>query len=73
MYKTGQIDKSGRVIDLERNKSKLNIIEREFKEAENSEYWRQKEEEEMRYRVQRKRHAALDRARAQEKLMKMKV
>ena len=34
LYKTGQIDKSGRVIDLERNKSKLNIIEREFKEAE---------------------------------------
>jgi len=38
-----------------------------------TEYWRQKEEEEMRYRVQQKRHAALDRARAQEKLMKMKV
>lgn len=72
LYKTGQIDKSGRVIDLERNKSKLNIIEREFKVAEKTEYWRQKEEEEMRYRVQQKRHAALDRARAQEKLMKMK-
>merc|ERR1712216_813314 len=60
--------------DLERgrNKSKLQIIDQEFKAAERMEYWRQKEEEEMRYRVQKKRHQALDRARQQEKLMKMK-
>ena len=43
-----QIDKDGRVIDLERNKGKLKIIEQEFKSAERIEHWRQKEEEEMR-------------------------
>ena len=31
LYATGQIDKAGRVIDLERNKSKFHIIEQEFK------------------------------------------
>jgi hypothetical protein len=74
LYSSGQIDRAGRVIDLERgrNKSKLQIIDQEFKAAERMEYWRQKEEEEMRYRVQKKRHQALDRARQQEKLMKMK-
>ena len=35
------------------------------------EFWRMKEEGEMRYRVQQKRHAALERARAQERLMKV--
>eukprot|EP00613_Pedinella_sp_CCMP2098_P004373 CAMPEP_0171621736 /NCGR_PEP_ID=MMETSP0990-20121206/16794_1 /TAXON_ID=483369 /ORGANISM="non described non described, Strain CCMP2098" /LENGTH=129 /DNA_ID=CAMNT_0012187337 /DNA_START=180 /DNA_END=569 /DNA_ORIENTATION=- len=69
---TGQIDRNGRVIDLEKNKSKLHIIEQEFKSAERIEYWRQKEEEDMRYRVQQKRHAALERARSQEKLSKLK-
>jgi len=74
LYTSGQIDRAGRVIDLERgrNKSKLQIIDQEFKTAEKMEYWRQKEEEEMRYRVQKKRHHALERARKQEKLMKMK-
>lgn len=48
LYKTGQIDKSGRVIDFERNKSKLHIIEQEFKAAEKVEFWRKREEEEMR-------------------------
>jgi hypothetical protein len=41
------------VLNLERNKSKLNVIEREFREAEKTEYWRQKEEEEMRVRSSR--------------------
>lgn len=47
---SGQIDRCGRVIDLERNKSKLHIIEQEFKAAERLEYWRKKEEEDMRVR-----------------------
>lgn len=45
-----QIDKSGRVLDLEKNKSKVNVIEHEFKQAERIELWRQKEEQEMRVR-----------------------
>jgi len=43
-----KIDKDGRVIDLERNKAKLKIIEQEFQTAERTEHWRQKEEEDMR-------------------------
>jgi hypothetical protein len=38
------------VLDLERNKSKINVIENEFKQAERAELWRQKEEQEMRVR-----------------------
>lgn len=48
LYKTGQIDSHGRVIDYEKNKSKLHILEREFKEAERVEEKRQQEEREMR-------------------------
>mmetsp|Transcript_40861 Transcript_40861/g.52668 ORF Transcript_40861/g.52668 Transcript_40861/m.52668 type:complete len:110 (-) Transcript_40861:267-596(-) len=55
LQRTGQIDMGGRVIDLERNKGKLHIIEQEFKAAEKIETWRQKEEEDMRYRVQQKK------------------
>uniref|UniRef100_A0A7S2R5M2 Uncharacterized protein n=1 Tax=Rhizochromulina marina TaxID=1034831 RepID=A0A7S2R5M2_9STRA len=72
LHRTGQIDRDGRVIDLEKNKAKLHIIEQEFKQANRLEFWRQKEEEEMRHRVQQKRHEALERARQQEKLIKMK-
>lgn len=45
---TGQIDYNGRVIDLDKNKSKLAILEREFQCAEKIEEKRLKEEEEMR-------------------------
>mgnify|MGYP003709050331 CR=1 FL=1 len=48
LYRTGQIDSHGRVIDYEKNKSKLHILEREFKEAERVEEKRQQEEREMR-------------------------
>jgi hypothetical protein len=51
LYRTGQIDSNGRIIDLDRNKSKLSILEREFKEAEKIEEKRQKEEMEMRVRI----------------------
>lgn len=48
LYNTGQIDRHGRIIDLDKNKAKLHILEREFKEAEKIEERRQKEEMEMR-------------------------
>lgn len=48
LYETGQIDKHGRVIDLNKNKAKLNILEREFKKAEEAEEQRLREEAEMR-------------------------
>ena len=37
---------------LSLNSSKLNIIEQEFKYAEKTEFWRMKEEEEMRRTIQ---------------------
>ena len=60
------------VIDLDRNASKLHIIEKEFQNAERAEESRQKEEGEMRRRVQLKRNQALQKARREEKLIRMK-
>ena len=50
LHQMGWVDKEGRIVDLDKHKSKLNIIEQEFKYAEKAEYWRMKEEEEMRVR-----------------------
>lgn len=68
----GLIDQRGRIVDLEKQKSKLSIIEQEFKIAELSEKRRSKEEEEIRRRVQIKRHDALHEARQKEKLLQLK-
>jgi hypothetical protein len=73
LYRTGQIDKAGRVIDLDRNKSKLCIIEKEFSHAEAMEEIRQRDEAEMRRRVQLKRAQALEKARKEERLIRMKA
>ena len=72
LYNNGLIDREGRVIDMDKNKAKLAIIEQEFKHAERAEYWRMKEEEDMRKRVQKKRHDALEASRRAEQLAKMK-
>lgn len=50
LYETGQIDRHGRVIEFERNKSKLHILDREFKTAEEIE--RKRIDDEMEMRVQ---------------------
>lgn len=72
LYNTGQIDSHGRVIDLRKNKSKLHILEREFKEAELSEARKLKEEEEMRHRVQRKRFQQLEEIQRQDVMTRLK-
>jgi hypothetical protein len=72
LYLTGQIDRHGRVIDLDKNKGKLHVLEREFERAEQIEELRQKDELEMRYRVQRKRFNELERVRKEEILHKLK-
>ena len=72
LYRTGQIDRNGRVIDLDRNKNKLRILEKEFDRAERIEEMRQKDELEMRYRVQKKRFAELERVRKEEVMEKLK-
>jgi len=68
----GMIDHSGRIIDQAKNRSKLFIIEQEFKQAEKAEYMRKKEEQEMRRRVQKKRREMFEKARLAERLAKMK-
>ncbi|CAM9224197.1 unnamed protein product, partial [Hapterophycus canaliculatus] len=71
LLRTGQIDRNGRVINFQKQKSKLHIIEQEFKQAERIEYWRQKEERDMRERVQKKRAMALERARKEEMVLRL--
>ena len=51
----------------------MNIIEKEFMRAEINERTREREESEIRFRVQKKRFEALDRARRDEKLSKIRV
>jgi len=72
LYKCGMIDREGRVIDQEKNKSKLFIIEQEFKHAEKEEFWRLKEEAEFRRRIQIKRHEALEQARRTQRISDLK-
>jgi hypothetical protein len=72
LYSTGQIDRHGRIIDQKKNISKVQILEREFKEAERIEEQRLKDEMEMRYRVQRKRFNDLERTRKEDILLKIK-
>jgi hypothetical protein len=73
LYNSGQIDRHGRCIDLQKNKDKIAILEREFQAAELAEEKRMKEELEMRYRVQRKRFADLEKTRKEEILEKLKM
>jgi len=73
LYESGQIDKHGRVVDEVKAKPKIKILEREFQQAEKIEELRQREELEMRYRVQRKRFNELDRTRKEEILAKLKM
>jgi hypothetical protein len=72
LFKLGMIDREGRVLDIEKQKSKLFIIEQEFKAAEKAEAMRLREEADMRQRVQAKRHETLERGRRAERLMKSK-
>lgn len=60
---TGMLDSDGRVIDMDRFKSKVNIIEQEFRTVEAEEEQRRREEEAMRKRVRQRRYEALERAR----------
>jgi hypothetical protein len=53
-------------------RSKLNIIEQEFKYAEKTEFWRLKEEEEMRRTIQIKRERALEDAKRIERARRIK-
>lgn len=71
LLKSGLIDHQGRVVDVDAAKSKLAVIEREFRNAEKSEFQRMRDEAEMRRRVQKKRHEALEISRRQEMIAKV--
>lgn len=72
LFKLGLIDREGRVLDIDKSKSKIFIIEQEFAAAEKAETMRMRDEAEMRRRVQRKRHETLERGRRAERLIKIK-
>jgi hypothetical protein len=71
LLKSGLIDYQGRVIDIDASKSKLAVIEREFTNAEKAEFQRMRDEAEMRRRVQKKRHEALEISRRAEMIAKV--
>ena len=71
-YPNTQVDRDGQIIDVAKHRSKLFVIEQEFKKAEKDEYMRKKEEQEMRRRVQKKRQEKLEKARLEERLSKIK-
>ena len=72
LMRTGQIDRTGRVLEMDKNKYKLNILYKEFQRAEEEEKKRQAEEEEMRYRIHRKRIAELEKSRKELLISKLK-
>jgi hypothetical protein len=72
LQRNGWVDKTGRIVDLDKFKGKLNIIEQEFKYAEKTEFWRLKEEEEMRRAIQMKRERALLEAKRKERARRIK-
>jgi hypothetical protein len=67
-----QVDRAGRVIDADKHKGKLHIIEQEFANVEREEAERRKEEEEIRRRVKVKRYEAIERAQQLERLQKIR-
>lgn len=68
----GLVDQRGRVVDLDKHATKLSIIEQEFRLAEQAERRRARDEDEVRRRVQLKRHGALHEARQKERLLQLK-
>lgn len=48
LYNSGQIDRHGRCIDLDKNRSRIAILEKEFSNAEKAEEKRMSDEMEMR-------------------------
>mmetsp|Transcript_28655 Transcript_28655/g.55929 ORF Transcript_28655/g.55929 Transcript_28655/m.55929 type:complete len:205 (+) Transcript_28655:79-693(+) len=72
LQQKGWVDKAGKIIDLDKYRSKLNIIEQEFRYAEKTEFWRLKEEDEMRRTIQIKRERALQDAKRQDRARTIK-
>lgn len=63
----------GRVIDLHKSKSKIRIIEKEFRNAEEKMAKRMKEEEALRGRVKIQRRREFEQCKKVERIAKMKL
>ena len=72
LLKTGQIDLTGRVVEHDKTRFKLTVLEKEFKRADAEEAKQRAEEEEMRYRIQRKRIAELEKTRKEVLISKLR-
>lgn len=72
LHRIGFVDHSGHIVDLDKNKAKVAIIEQEFKYAEKAESLRLREEEAARRMVQMRRHHALKEAQKHEKVRRLK-
>lgn len=72
LWMTGQIDKSGRVIDLEKNKSKIQTIEKEFLRAEKAEMRLMKDESDLQNSVKMKKLNCLEKSRRAERILQLK-
>lgn len=72
LHSMGWIDSEGRIMDLDKHKSKLAIIEQEFRAAEKMEQWRLQEENEMRRVIFLKRQRAFEEAKRADRQAKMK-
>ena len=67
-----QIDKNGRVIDLEKNKSKIQTIEKEFIRAEKAEMRTLKDEEDIKNNVRLEKLNCLENCRKTDRILKLK-
>eukprot|EP01083_Nonionella_stella_P033252 91042_1 len=72
LWRTGQIDRAGIVIDTKKNKSKLQIIENEFKRAEEMEEKMQQEEEEVRRAVRKQKLNEIEKLRRAKRVLMIK-
>jgi hypothetical protein len=68
LLQTGQIDEFGRIINLEKHRSRLHVIENEFHRAEQREEWMRKDEERARHLVRCKRFTEIETQRDHEKV-----
>jgi len=67
-----KIDKVGRVIDLEKNKSKIQTIEKEFQRAETTEIRILKDEADVRKSVRMKKLNQLEKLRRKDRILRIK-
>ena len=72
LMETAQIDSTGRILHLDRQRSKLNIIEREFERVDKEMHFKERDEADIRHRVQVRRMAMLEEFRRKERLERIK-